>query len=119
MATNRITVMQGATYKLRFTYRKNGYQSVVPEGYDLIVGVYTTKGKLVLSAKLSDGDIVRDAKVDEPIYIWEVSHEDSVNLVGAYNVEVTVVDDELTEVYHSTSIVTLDFVERHNNQLLT
>lgn len=118
MATNRITIMQGSTYKLRFTYRKNGIQSVVPEGYDLIVGVYTTKGKLVLSAKLSDNDIIRDPNAVEPIYIWQVSHEDSVNLVGAYNVEVTVVDDQLTEVYHCTSLVTLDFVERHNNQLL-
>lgn len=118
MATNRIPITQGSTYKLRFTYRKNGIQSVIPEGYDLIVGVYTTKGKPVLSAKLSNGNIIRDASAVEPIYIWKVSHEDSVNLVGAYNVEVSVVDEQLTEVYHCTSLVTLDFAERHNNQLL-
>ena len=119
MATNRITIMQGNTYKLRLTYRENGYQCAVPQGYDMIAGLYTTKGQLVLSAKLSAGTIYRDPKAEEPIYLWEVSHADSVNLIGAYTVEVSVVDSNLTEVYHATSLVTLDFVERRNNSLLT
>ena len=119
MASNRITIMQGATYKLRFTYRENGYQVVVPEGYDMIAGVYTPKGQLVMSAKISNGGIVQDPKAEEPIYIWQVTHAQSAALSGAYILEVTVVDSNLTVVSHATSLVTLDFVERRNNSLLS
>ena len=114
--------MQGNTYKLRFTYRENGTVAYIPEGYDLVVGLYTPKGQLVLSGRLnhpsgSDIHIVPDSN-DNYIYVLEVDHEKSVGLVGAYILEVTVVDDNLNEVNHATSLVTLDFALRRNNDML-
>ena len=114
--------MQGNTYKLRFTYRENGYVAQVPEGYSLIAGLYTPKGQLILSGRYptatgNEIQITQDDK-DGYVYEMEVSHEQSVGLLGALNLEVSVVDDGLQEVNHASSIVVLDFVERHNNSIL-
>lgn len=122
MATNRITVMQGATYKLRFTYRRDGAVAYIPEGYNLIAGLYTPKGKLILSGRLNNPatneiQITQDTN-DDYIYIMEFSHEQSVEFLGAVTLEVSVVDAGLNEVSHATSLVILDFVERRNNRIL-
>lgn len=122
MATNRITIMQGNTYKLRFTYKENGYVAYVPEGYSLIAGLYTPKGKLILSGRYptatgNEIQITQDEN-DDYIYVMEVSHAQSVGLLGAVTLEVSVVDQNLQEVNHATSLVILDFVERHNNSIL-
>ena len=114
--------MQGNTYKLRFTYKENGYVAYIPEGYSLIAGLYTPKGKLILSGRYptaGSGEVqITQDENDDYIYVMEVNHAQSLKLLGAVTLEVSVVDSQLQEVNHATSLVILDFVERHNNNLL-
>lgn len=122
MATNRITVMEGSSFKVRYTYRRNGAVSYIPEGRNLIIGLYTPKGKLILSGRLNNPGqneihITQDEN-DDYIYVMEFSHEHTVGLIGAFPLEVSVVDDNLDDVKHATSLVTFDFVERKNNSIL-
>ena len=122
MASNRITIMEGNTPKLRYTYREDGHVAYIPEGYSLIAGLYTPKGQLVLSGRYptaETGEIqITPDEHDDYLYLMELSHEQTVGLTGAYVLEVSVVDDALEDVSHVTSTVILDFVKRDNNKLL-
>lgn len=112
--TNEIIVSQGNTFTMTFSYKEDGVQKNLPDGYDMIVGLYDYTGKIVLDARVSNGRLSFDGER----YVLKVKHDESVLMIGFVTVELTIIDSNLDIVEHATDTIHLKFSQRNNNRLL-
>ena len=108
-------LQQGDAFSFVFQYKENGEAATLPQGYDLIVGMYNMAGSLVKSAKLSAGGITL---LSDNTYEMSVTHSDSMNMVGGITMEITIKNADGSVVDHASNVLTFNFEPRRNNSLL-
>lgn len=115
-----LTIQQGETFELVFEYCEDEENVRLPEGYDLFVGIYNIKGDLVISGSLLNGSIIESAigTHDSGLrytYSMNVSHEDSMLIVGKVSIEITIKNTDNVIVEHANEIVYIASEPRYNN----
>lgn len=114
----KLTFQQGNNVLLELTHLEDDVVSNFENGYDLICGIYDVYGKRVYSCRLSDNtDLVR---IETGVYYLTLDHELTVNWLGEFTVELTLVDGQghEVEVSHANELVTMIFEPRKNNELV-
>lgn len=106
---------RGDAFGVNFVYREDHLPRPLQEGYQLIVGLYDEMGRLLKAGRTSDETITlrRDGT-----YTMQITHEDSMKMIGRVTMEITIASDKNEVVDHSANVVKMRFVERKNNQLL-
>ena len=113
--STEVTIQQGDTFSLQFEYKEDDVPLVIPEGYDLICGIYDSMGALIQYGKISEGTVV---PYENGTYLIEISHESSMRMVGEVSIELTLVDTDGRFVDHASDIVYMSAEPRNNNQLI-
>ena len=111
----QLSIQQGDTFLLNFEYKEDDIPAVLPEGYDLIAGIYDEKDTLIQSGKLSEGTI---RLLENGLYQMTVTHESSLRIKDRVVLELTITDSELTVVDHASDVVYINGDYRRNNMLL-
>lgn len=109
------TIQQGDTFGIGFQYKEDNEPTALPEGYDLIVGIYSQMNQPLKVGKLSDNTIADNGGGS---YTLSVSHAESMTMMGMVRMEITIADSERNVVDHASSTVMLSFEPRNNNDLL-
>lgn len=112
---NGMTIRQGESFSLVFQYNEDDTAMALPQGYDLLVGIYDTKGNVLKSATISGGGITANANAT---YTMPITHEESMNMLGKVTIELTIFNDGHTVVDHASDVVVMTIEPRRNNALL-
>lgn len=115
----KLIFQQGNNVLLELTYSEDDVVTNIEQGFDLICGIYDVYGKRVYSCKLSDNtDLTR---IDTGVYYLKLGHELTVEWLGEFTVELTLVDGSGNEVQvsHADELVTIIFEPRKNNNLIS
>ena len=110
-----IMIQQGDTFSLVFQYKEDNIAMALPQGYDLIVGIYDQMNRLLKSASVSDGTIIENPN---DTYSLPITHEECMKMIGQVTIELTIVDAERNIVDHASDIVMMSLEPRRNNALL-
>lgn len=119
-----LVIPSGNTFYIAYQYHNEaGDEAPLPEGYDLIVGLYDSNGKLILDGSMAKKSITMSYVHDEKgvphwIYKMKVTHDISVKLSGRVSIEITIASDDRRVVKHSRNDVTITTQHRRNNALL-
>lgn len=105
----------GNTYALSFQFMDGDNPVVLPQDYDLIVGIYDLYENLLKKGSYLEGSITL---LPNNIYKLSVTHEESKKMEGQVIMEVTVANASRTVVAHSKDTVTIKVEYRRNNKLL-
>ena len=108
-------IQQGDTFPINFQYNEDDVATALPSGYKLIVGIYDPMGSLIIKGDTSNGTI---AVGDAGAMAIQVNHQQSMRMVGAVRMELTLVGANGEIVDHANSIVQMDFEPRRNNAIL-
>ena len=109
-----IPVPRGNTFRCVFKYKENGIAKEMPDGYDMIVGIYNYKGDVVIDASVSNGRLV----FVQNSYVLKVTHEESLSMEGSATMELTIINSNLEEVEHASDVIDMVFEDRKNNRIL-
>lgn len=111
-----IKIQQGDTFPLYIYYYGGNDEtpSPLPSGLYLMACLYDYKGELV--SKYSTKD--RSIRIGFGYYKIDVSHEDSMKIVGSATLELTIVYDGNNVVDHASDIITILAEPRKNNNEL-
>lgn len=112
---NGMTIQQGDAFSLVFQYKEKGESTTLPQGYDLIVGIYGMDGTLLKSAKLSDGSITQR---QNGTYEMRITHSDSMGMLAQVTMELTIKNADGSIIDHASNVVTINIEPRRNNALI-
>ena len=109
-------MQQGDTFNMMFVYKEDGVATIIPDGYDLVIGFYDKEGRLLHSGSTADNSIVL---IRDRTYRMQVGHEASMRMVGKVTVEITLANTNCEVVDHALDLITLNFVKRYNNETIS
>ena len=107
------TMQQGDTFPVYLAYKDDDVLSALENGWNIIAAFYNYKGELICEKRTARGEITVN---DDGIYVFKVTHEESLNMLGKVGVELTLTQGD--DVYHGDKIVSVAFEPRMNNNLV-
>lgn len=115
------TLPNGNTFHVRLKLRDNWGESVLPDGFGIVVGFYGKRKRLLLRAGTDDGRVKYNA--NSGFYEMTVSHEESLLMEGLVFVELTLTYTDVKNgggmsIYHGDKVVAVVFEPRKNNDIL-
>lgn len=111
---SEVVIQRGNTFNIVMQYKEDGTPTQMPQGYDMVVGFYDGNGDLVKKASYTDGSI----NYADNVYTLQVTHEESMAMVGRVTLELTIFDTDMDVVEHASEVIGIKFEERRNNGLL-
>lgn len=108
------TMQQGDTFNVIYQYKEDDVVTDLPEGYDILVGLYDKKGTMLAHGSYSGGEIQKSGTK----YKMYVDHDTSMLLKGDVYMEITLKSSDDSFVDHTTEVVVIKFEERNNNDLI-
>lgn len=109
-------LQQGDTFTLNFQYKEDDVAMPLPSGYALVIGLWDSMGELIASGRTDDGTIVQTGTPS--IYGMDITHEQSVMMIGRVILEVTIIGANGEVVDNASEVVAIDFETRRNNRIL-
>jgi hypothetical protein len=103
----------GDTFPVYLAYKDDDVLSALQSGWNIIAAFYNYKGELICEKRTARGEITVN---DDGIYVFKVTHEESLNMLGKVGVELTLTQGD--DVYHGDKIVYVAFEPRMNNNLV-
>lgn len=110
------TLPNGNTFHVRLKLKDNGGESKLQEGCDIIAGFYDRKKQLLLRASTDNDRIKFDEEAN--LYVIVVGHDESLLMKGTVYVELTLTENEKSNVYHGDKVVRIEFEPRVNNEII-
>jgi hypothetical protein len=107
-------IPKGNTFSVVFQYKEDGTPTQMPEGYDMVVGLYNYNGDVVIDARVSNGRL----SFEQDRYILKVTHEESLSIEGSATIELTIINSNLEIVEHASDVIDMVFKDRKNNMIL-
>lgn len=105
---------------IEFTHIHDGVITDIEPSFDIIYGVYDMSS----GARIMDGSYRAGGRITRQtigVYYFQLSHEDTENLVGTYKLEVTFIDRNdrnAVKVAHANQLIYMTFEPRQNNDLI-
>lgn len=116
------TMQTGDTFPVYLAYKDDDVLSALQSGWNIIAAFYNYKGELICEKRTAGGEITVN---DDGFYVFKVTHEESVKMLGKVGVELTLTEAPTTihdqrdrNVYHGDKIVSVAFEPRMNNNLV-
>lgn len=106
-------MQQGDTFPVYLAYKDDDVLSALQQGWNIIAAFYNYKGELICEKRTERGEITVN---DDGIYVFKVTHDESLNMLGKVGVELTLTQGD--DVYHGDKIVSVAFEPRMNNNLV-
>jgi hypothetical protein len=103
----------GDTFPVYLAYKDDDVLSALQSGWNIIAAFYNYKGELICEKRTERGEITVN---EDGFYVFKVTHEESVKMLGKVGVELTLTQGE--DVYHGDKIVSVAFEPRMNNNLV-
>ena len=112
---SQLMIQQGDTFSLVFQYKEDNTAMALPEGYDLIVGIYDPMSRPLKTGSVLQGSIV---PIQDNKYSLPITHDECMKMIGQVTIELTIADAQRNVVDHASEIVTMSLEPRRNNTLL-
>ena len=107
------TMQTGDTFPVYLAYKDDDILSALEQGMNILAAFYDYKGQLICEKRTERDEITVN---DDGFYVFKVTHEESVKMLGKVGVELTLTQGE--DVYHGDKIVSVAFEPRMNNNLV-
>jgi len=107
------TMQTGDTFPVYLDYKDDDVLSALQSGWNIIAAFYNYKGELICEKRTERGEITVN---EDGIYVFKVTHEESLNMLGKVGVELTLTQGD--DVYHGDKVVSVGFEYRRNNDIV-
>jgi hypothetical protein len=108
----------GDTFPVYLLYKEDDIEAYLTKADDLIIAFYDYKRDLVMKGSISDGRVEQFNEGEDYQYIVNVTHKESLRMVGKVFVELTITEGNGKKVYNGDKVVTVSFEPRMNNTII-
>ena len=112
------TMQTGDSFPVYLLYKEDDIEAYLTKSDDIIIAFYDYKRDLVMKGSISDGRVKQFNEGEDYQYIVNVTHKESLRMVGKVFVELTITEGNGKKVYHGDKVVTVSFEPRMNNTII-